>query len=240
MKRMKITAFSMLVIFWIGISLAPAVQTNEEMGRKLRSAILLGKTDEVKELIKAGVNVNEKVDFGATRGITPLFCVCTMCVANQAEIGKLLIDAGAKVDEKFEGASLLHVAANFAGKKALTELLISKGLDVNAKMDTPADSLIRDSTPLHFAAGRGNVEVAEVLINKGAAINATASIYNYTPLHLAALNGKKEVAELLIDKGVDVNAKSASGDTPLDLAIEKGKKECVELLSKRGGKSGKK
>lgn len=236
---MKKTAFFLLAVFWIGLSLAPAVQSKEELGRKLRSAILLGKTDEVKEIIRAGADVNEKVDFGATRRITPLFCVFTMCVGNQAEIGKLLIDAGAKVDEKFDGFSLLHVAANFAGNKALTELLISKGLDVNTRIDPAAGSMVRNSTPLHFAAGSGNLEVAEALINNGAAVNATASIYIYTPLHLAALNGKKEVAELLIDKGADVNAMSASGDTPLDLAIKKGKQECVELLRKRGGKPGK-
>lgn len=234
---MKKTVFTMLVVFLIGISLAHAVQKQEEMGRKLRGAILLGRTDEVKELIEAGVDVNEKVDFGATRGITPLFCVCAFCNGNEVEIGKLLIDAGAKVDEKFEGgSSLLHIAAQFGGGKALTELLISNGLDVNAKLTTK-DSRIQDTTPLHLAAGSGKVEVAEVLIENGAALNATASIRNYTPLHLAALNGKKEVAELLIDKGADVNAKSESGDTPLDLAIGKGKKECVELLSKRGGKS---
>jgi ankyrin repeat protein len=216
---------------------AATVQKDEEMNRKLRGAIIMGRTDEVKELIKAGVDVNRKFDIGENRDITPLFCVCAIGSANQAEIGKLLIDAGAKVNEKFQGATLLHITATFAGNKALTELLIANGLDVNAKIISSSET--QGSTPLHLAAGTGKAEVAEVLIRNGAEVNIKNSYHHYTPLHLAALNGKKAVAELLINKGADVNAKSETGVTPLDLATEKGKKELVDLLRKHGGVSGK-
>ncbi len=237
---MKKTTTITLLAFLAVTFLAAAVQKNEETNRKLRGAIIIGRIDEVKELIKAGADVNRKFDLGASRDITPLFCVCAFGNANQAEIGKLLIDAGAKVDEKFQGATLLHITATFAGNKAVTELLIANGLDVNAKINSMAPSEIQGSTPLHLAAGSGKVEVVEVLIRNGAEINAKASYYHYTPLHLAALNGRKAVAELLIDKGADVNAKSEIGVTPLDLAIDKGKKELVDLLRNHGGISGKK
>lgn len=219
---------------------AAAFQKNEEITMKLRGAILIGMIDEVKELIKAGADVNRKFDLGASRDITPLFILCAMGNANQAEIGKLLIDAGANINEKFLGQTLLHITATFEGNKAVTELLIANGLDVNAKIDSMAPPEIRGATPLHLAAGSGKVEVVEVLIKNGAEVNAKASNYNYAPLHLAALNGRKAVAELLIDKGADVNARSETGVTPLDLATEKGKKELVELLRKHGGVSAKK
>ena len=219
---------------------AANVQENEEMNRKLRGTIIMGNIDEVKELIKAGVDVNEKFDLGATRDITPLFCLCAFGNANHAEIGKLLVDAGANVDEKFQGATLLHITATFAGNKAVTEFLIENGLDVNAKIDSMAPVEIRGSTPLHLAAGNGKVEVVEVLIRNGAEVNAKASNNQYTPLHLTALNEQKAVADLLIDKGADVNAKSETGATPLDLSIDKGNEELADLLRKHGGVSGKK
>ena len=63
--------------------------------------------------------------------------------------------------------------------------------------------------PLHSAAMEGHKEIAELLITKGADVNAKDRLMDYTPLHLAALalDGRKEVVELLIAKGADVNAK---------------------------------
>jgi ankyrin repeat protein len=185
---------------------AATVQKDEEMNRKLRGAIIMGRTDEVKELIKAGVDVNRKFDIGENRDITPLFCVCAIGSANQAEIGKLLIDAGAKVNEKFQGATLLHITATFAGNKALTELLIANGLDVNAKIISSSET--QGSTPLHLAALNGKKAVAELLINKGADVNAKSET-GVTPLDLATEKGKKELVDLLRKHG-GVSGKSGT------------------------------
>ena len=55
-------------------------------------------------------------------------------------------------------------------------------------------------TPLHIAAIRGNKEIAELLIAKGADVNAKAE-YDNTPLLYAALTGHKEIADLLRKHG---------------------------------------
>ena len=85
-------------------------------------------------------------------------------------------------------------------------------------------------TPLHHATCLKNYskEIGELLISKGADVNAIDIIYlnililflirtinnlwkqfhmkNQTPLHSAALNNSKEMSELLISKGADINA----------------------------------
>ena len=65
---------------------------------------------------------------------------------------------------------------------------------------------------------RNSKEIGELLISKGAHINAkTRKIEDYlrrllqgsggkTPLHIAAENNSKEMLELLILKGADINA----------------------------------
>lgn len=198
--------------------------------------ILGGKIDEVKRLIKVGVDVNEKFNWGATHDITALVFAVML---GRTEICKVLIDAGADISiESARGMTLLHQAAFSSGDfKDVAEFLIAKGLDVNAKMKYGE---AKDATPLHAAAGKGAIKVAEVLIKNGAELDAKVSENHRTPLHVAAREGHKAVAELLIAKGVDVNAKTKYGETPLDLAISKEHKELADLLRKHGGVSGKK
>ena len=83
----------------------------------------------------------------------------------------------------------------------------------------------------------GSKVVAELLIAKGADVNAKVDVGG-TPLHFAAALDHKEIAELLIAaKGADLNAKDILGETPLDWAIEFEEPEISDLLRKQGGKT---
>jgi ankyrin repeat protein len=232
---MKKTMAMALLAFLAMALPAATVQKNEDLDKDLRSAIIFGKIDEIEGLIKAGVDVDKRFDLGATRNITPLYLAVML---GQADIGKLLIESGADVNIEFDGVNLLHVAALYGGNKAVAELLIAKGLDVNARC--AAHGKAKDTTPLHAAAGKDNIEVAEELIKNGAELEAKVFENHYTPLHVAARNNKKQVAELLIAKGAEINAKTKNGETPLELAISNRNEELADLLRKHGGISGKK
>ena len=91
-------------------------------------------------------------------------------------------------------------------------------------------------TPLHKAAYEGYREIVELLIAKGADVNAKTK-YGTTPLHTASDSGYKEIAELLIAKGADVNAQGITGGTPLDSAVGEDHTETADLLRKHGGKT---
>jgi ankyrin repeat protein len=87
-------------------------------------------------------------------------------------------------------------------------------------------------TPLLWAAARDRKEIAELLIAKGADVNAKAED-GWNALHSAASFDYKEIAELLITNGADVNTIDVDGETPLDYA----KGETANLLRKHGGKT---
>ena len=71
------------------------------------------------------------------------------------------------------------------------------------------------STALHHAAGYGPIGNLQLLINKGADVNAK-NRRSSTPLHWAIHDEAK--VRLLLSKGANVNAKQAQGRTPLYLA----------------------
>jgi len=75
------------------------------------------------------------------------------------------------------------------------------------------------STPLHYAAWKGEAEIIEVLLDAGADIQAhnENDHWGTTPLHAAAHGNRKQATEVLIRRGADVNAVRATGKgTPLD------------------------
>jgi ankyrin repeat protein len=195
---MKKSTALLLLIFLNATFLMATLQKNEEMNRRLRGAIIMGKIEEVENLIEAGVNVNDKFDVGQNRGLTPLVLVAQF---GKADIGKLLIEAGADIDVNFQGMTLLHSAAfSPAGNEAVTELFIAEGLDVNAKCTAEVRVEIEGVTPLHLAAGTGKAAVGEALIRNGAEVNAKNKNGD-TPLDSAISKGHKELAEILRNHG---------------------------------------
>ena len=105
--------------------------------------------------------------------------------------------------------------------------LISEGADVN-EVDRVG------GMPLHAAALKGQLEVAEVLIAEGASVDEPAGILRATPLHMAAIGGSRDVAALLLAKGADINARDATLNTPLHFAAEIGNMAVTELLIASG------
>ena len=59
-------------------------------------------------------------------------------------------------------------------------------------------------TALHIAARLGAVDCALLLLDNGAAADAT-TVELYTPLHIAAKEGHDDVVQLLLDRGADSN-----------------------------------
>ena len=83
-------------------------------------------------------------------------------------------------------------------------------------------------TPLHFAAEKGSLESARLLIEAGAVKDMKAN--GKMPLHWAASNGHAETVRFLIESGAQKDVSDSFGATPLHLAAKKGRHEVVRLL----------
>ena len=121
-------------------------------------------------------------------------------------------------------------AAAMVGDNTLAEAAIAHAANTD-----PAPAPGTES-PLLSAIGEGHADVAEMLINKGADVNARTARLSRNSLHaLAAHLPDGRLAELLIQHGADVNATDADGRTPLAVAVKDGHAAVAEVLRRHGG-----
>jgi len=114
--------------------------------------------------------------------------------------------------------------AAMRGDKTAVRDLLKQGADVNGAQ---GDGM----SALHWAAERGDAELADMLIYAGANIAAVTRIGQYTPLHLAAKSGSAPLTKTLLKAGADVNARSTnSGASPLHMAAASGSAELINIL----------
>ncbi|MDD9901901.1 MAG: ankyrin repeat domain-containing protein [Alphaproteobacteria bacterium] len=102
--------------------------------------------------------------------------------------------------------------------------LIADGADVNIK------NIKRSEPVLNIAIRTGQCDVADMMIQKGADVNAFCES-KITPLMQACINGHDRIARTLVEYGADVNAKNFSDYTALMWAIDKGHNGIVAFLA---------
>ena len=117
----------------------------------------------------------------------------------------------------------LIMAVAESSLKVAEVLIQAKGINVNFL--NPADE-----SALMYAALRGHLAVAKLLISQDADVNKTG----WAPLHYAATNGHVDVIQLLLDNHAFVDAASPNGTTPLMMAAQYGTPQAVKLLLDEG------
>lgn len=105
--------------------------------------------------------------------------------------------------------------------------------NLQALLDAGADPNATDwlgKTALHFAAEKGDLEAAQLLIERGADMNAVEAEYRSTPLSEAAGSGRLGIARLLLENGADPHIPDDAWARPIAWAKRNGHAEMEALL----------
>ncbi|XP_008435590.1 ankyrin-3-like isoform X24 [Poecilia reticulata] len=222
----------------------------------LHIASLAGQSEVVKELVTNGANVNAQ----SQNGFTPLYMAAQ---ENHMEVVQFLLDNGSSQSIATEDGFTPLAVALQQGHDQVVSLLLendTKGkvrlpaLHIAArKDDTKAAALLLQSdhnadieskmmvnrttesgfTPLHIASHYGNINVATLLLNRGAAVDFKAR-NDITPLHVASKRGNTNMVRLLLERGARIDARTKDGLTPLHCGARSGHEQVVEMLLNRG------
>ena len=110
---------------------------------------------------------------------------------------------------------------------ATVQLLIERGAN-------PALASKNGNTTLHFAARRGNDQVAKLLLRHSKVDVNSKDSSHMTPLHLACVSGNMAISKMLLEEGADIRAKSTELMTPLHTAVYNGNSATASLILQTG------
>ncbi len=202
-----------------------------------------GNSRTVQLLLERGANAAERNE----RGVSP---VLSGAASGDLETVRLLLDAGAKADPfpKSKNPRAADIAAGFRtplmwaahhNDVRMVRLLLERGADPNASTYF--------GNPLSHACWSDSFEAAELLIARGANVNARDAVADFTPLHWAAGTESPgpQLVQLLLANGADPNA--AGGElvgafgmvpqTPRLIAEKRGRTAIVEALVAAGAEN---
>ncbi|MBU0728645.1 MAG: ankyrin repeat domain-containing protein [Proteobacteria bacterium] len=200
---------------------------NSRWDQKTETSALALATDKgyyeiVKLLVEAGAEVNTADK--ERGGITPLM---DAAYKGFPRIVELLLKAGAAVNAVNNDMMTALFFAVQKNNKVVVGILVRNGADPNI-----ASNELGRATCLGFALVKGYIEIARILIESGADINASDK-YG-TPLILAIKGHFKGTARLLLEKGASIHLSNAFGQTPLMWAAREDEIDFVELFLEQG------
>uniref|UniRef100_A0A803SWP2 Nuclear factor kappa B subunit 2 n=1 Tax=Anolis carolinensis TaxID=28377 RepID=A0A803SWP2_ANOCA len=212
-----------------------AASQDENGDTPLHLAVIHEQTAVIAQLVQVAVSIPNQQIINIANHLqqTPLHLAV---ITRQPRVAGFLLQAGADPTllDRY-GNSIIHLALQLGEEEMLRTLLCHLGPHTLHLLETPN---YLGLFPVHLAVKCKRLTCLELLVEKGADVNAAERQSGRTPLHLAVEMENLNLATCLIKKlGADVNAQTSAGNTPLHLAAGMGSPILTKMLIKAGNVS---
>ncbi|KAJ7819608.1 ankyrin repeat-containing domain protein [Mycena olivaceomarginata] len=213
-------------------------------GNALQAASKGGHLDLAQLLVERGAAVNAQ---GGRYGNA----LQAALARGHLDLAQLLLECGADVNAQGGVYGNALQAASQGGHLDLAQLLLERGADVNTQggwygnalqaaaerghllLGTAAARGGLYGNALHTASARGHLDLAQLLLERGADVNAQGGEYG-NALQAASQGGHLDLAQLLLERGADVNTQGGWYGNALQAAAKRGHLDLAQLLLECG------
>ncbi|WP_229217405.1 ankyrin repeat domain-containing protein [Massilia forsythiae] len=196
----------------------PGMTAQPERAHELQRAVQMDDVRTLKSLLDAGFDANRQLPVGE-----PALVVAVREGSMKAL--RVLLDAPAtRVDAPAVNGNTALMMAALKRNRPAAEALLARGAAADRQ----------GWTPLHYAAAGGDVDIAALLLQHGARIDAVSPTASgsFTPLMMAAREGQEEAALFLLTHGANARLKNGEGLTAAQIAERADHKSIARALAR--------
>ncbi|WP_456290488.1 ankyrin repeat domain-containing protein [Paenibacillus sp. AK002] len=196
-------------------------EVKKDMDRQLIESAEQGNTEQVRQLLQSGANIDATDDQGRT-------AVMAATYRNHVDTVDALIQAGADINIRDHQLNNVFLYAGAEGMLDILRLAIDADADVTLTNRFGGTALIP-------ASDRGHVEIVRELLTRTSVDVNHINNLNWTALLEAVILGDgsenyQRIVKLLLDHGADPELPDGNGVTPLQHARERGYQEIERIL----------
>ncbi|UKZ66398.1 uncharacterized protein TrAtP1_007573 [Trichoderma atroviride] len=173
--------------------------------------------------------------------------ICYTTRLGLSNLTMMLLSNGPETNNFFTQEDLDSALADAAykGSIELVRWLLDKGASVQVEEDVVStnstENMMRNfsaikehASALHAAALGGHLEIVQLLVDKGADINASHGIVSGSALHAAAMEGHLDIVKFLTGRGANIHARLCWQGSVLASSIHPTKDQCFHFLLSKG------
>lgn len=194
-----------------------AAATPEQVASFFR-AVQVDNVSAVKEMAGKLVNPNQINPVGGEPAL-----VLAVREGSMRVFDALLLQPGIDLEAQALNGNTALMMAAFKNNRRAAEALLAKGAKVNRV----------GWTPLHYAAAGGAEDIARLLIDRKAKLDALSPKESgaYTPLMMAAREAQPGMVRLLLEAGASPGLKNTEGLTAAQIAERAGQADIAATIS---------